>query len=99
LVDVVDEGQRKGVEVTEVRDVYDAYKAFTGKDLPRPVDSTDVRVRIKTTQTNAETGPIAPGSVLYGVDQTYTVVLDGVAKTLTLYRNGGLPGPAELTDT
>jgi len=42
LVDVVDEGQRKGVQVTEVKDVYDAYKAFTGKDLPRPPVSTDV---------------------------------------------------------
>ena len=36
LVDVVAAGQRKGITVTEVGDVYDAYKAFTGKDLPRP---------------------------------------------------------------
>ncbi len=42
LVDVIDEGRRKGVEVTEVRDVYEAYKAFTGKDLPRPAPATDV---------------------------------------------------------
>jgi autotransporter-associated beta strand protein len=66
---------------------------------PRAGGGTDVRVRIKTTQTNAETGPIAAGSVLYGVDQTYTVVLDGVAKTLTMYRNGGLMGSAAITSS
>lgn len=66
---------------------------------PRAGGGTDVRVRIKTLQTNAETGPIAPGSVLYGVDQTYTVVLDGVARTLTLYRNGGLMGSAAITSS
>ncbi len=42
LVDVVAEGRTKGVEVTEVRDIYEAYKAFTGKDLPRPAPATDV---------------------------------------------------------
>ena len=35
LVDVVDLGKRKGVEVREVQDVYDAYQAFTGKTLPK----------------------------------------------------------------
>jgi autotransporter-associated beta strand protein len=59
----------------------------------------EVRARIKTTQTNAETGPVAFGAVQYGVDQTYTVVLDGAAKTLTLYRNGGLMGSAPITSS
>jgi len=36
LVDVVAAGQAKGVKVTEVADIYDAYKQFTGKTLPRP---------------------------------------------------------------
>jgi uncharacterized protein len=35
LVDVVDLGRRNGVEVREVKDVYEAYHAFTGEDLPR----------------------------------------------------------------
>src|SRR5665213_864346 len=34
LVDVVAAGQAKGIAVTEVSDIYAAYKAFTGKDLP-----------------------------------------------------------------
>jgi len=44
LVDVVQEGQRKGVTVTEVDNIYDAYKAFTGKDLPRPQAATVVKL-------------------------------------------------------
>jgi uncharacterized protein len=44
LVDVVDIGQQKGVKVKEVGDVYEAYKAFTGKTLPRPKASSDVRL-------------------------------------------------------
>ena len=35
LVDVVALGQRSGVTVTEVDDVYAAYKQFTGNDLPK----------------------------------------------------------------
>jgi hypothetical protein len=35
LVDVVAEGKKLGVEVTEVNDVYEAYKAFTGSSLPK----------------------------------------------------------------
>src|SRR3954447_18293042 len=42
LVDVVDEGRRLGVDVREVRDVYEAYQAFTGKELPRLPDSSNV---------------------------------------------------------
>lgn len=44
LVDVVQEGQRKGVTVTEVDNIYDAYKAFTGKDLPRPQAANVVKL-------------------------------------------------------
>ena len=44
LVDVVEEGQKKGIQVTEVNDIYDAYKAFTGKDLPRPAANTDTKL-------------------------------------------------------
>jgi hypothetical protein len=35
-VDLVDVGRENGVEVTEVADVYAAYKEFTGKQIPRP---------------------------------------------------------------
>lgn len=35
-VDVVDVGRENGVKVTEVADVYAAYKEFTGKQIPRP---------------------------------------------------------------
>jgi predicted S18 family serine protease len=42
LVDVVDLGERKGVKVKEVGDIYAAYKAFTGKTLPRPKQAGDV---------------------------------------------------------
>ena len=35
LVDVVDVGQDAGVTVQEVADVYEAYEAFTGEQLPR----------------------------------------------------------------
>ncbi len=50
LVDVVEEGRRKGIEVTEVRDIYDAYKAFTGKDLPRSPAATEVKLDEPTYQ-------------------------------------------------
>ncbi len=42
LVDVVDIGDQKGVHVKEVADVYEAYKAFTGKTLPRPKAASNV---------------------------------------------------------
>jgi hypothetical protein len=44
LVDVVSEGRRLGVDVREVRDVYEAYSAFTGEQLPRLPDQGDVRL-------------------------------------------------------
>ena len=42
LVDVIDIGERKGVKVKEVGDIYAAYKAFTGKTLARPKQTNDV---------------------------------------------------------
>lgn len=48
LVDVVDAGRRKGITVTEVADVYAAYKAFTGKTLPRPTSSGEVELDNQT---------------------------------------------------
>jgi Archaeal serine proteases len=50
LVDVVQLGQRKGVTVTEVDNIYDAYKAFTGNDLPRAAPATDVKLDETTYQ-------------------------------------------------
>lgn len=50
LIDVVAEGQRKGITVTEVGSVYDAYKAFTGKDLPRPQPADSVKLDEPTYQ-------------------------------------------------
>lgn len=47
LVDVVELGQRNGVEVTEVDDVYAAYKEFTGKELPRLAAGSDPRLDSK----------------------------------------------------
>ncbi len=44
LVDVVDEGRRLGVEVKEVRDVYEAYQLFTGHQLPRLEAQGDVHL-------------------------------------------------------
>jgi len=35
LIDVVDLGSEKNVDVSEVADIYEAYKEFTGEDLPR----------------------------------------------------------------
>jgi hypothetical protein len=43
-VDIVDLGQDKGVEVTEVADIYEAYQEFTGKELPRPAQGGDVEL-------------------------------------------------------
>lgn len=43
-VDVVELGRRKGLEVKEVGDVYQAYKEFTGEDLPRPPAATDTKL-------------------------------------------------------
>ncbi len=48
LVDVVDAGRRKGITVTEVADVYEAYQAFTGKSLPRPASSGAVNLDNQT---------------------------------------------------
>jgi hypothetical protein len=44
LVDVVDVGKRAGVVVIETRDIYEAYKKFTGKDLPRLGATSDPRL-------------------------------------------------------
>jgi hypothetical protein len=44
LVDVVGLGSQKGIQVTEVADIYEAYKAFTGKTLPRPGPEGTVRL-------------------------------------------------------
>ena len=44
LVDIVDLGAEKGVDVTEVGDIYEAYEEFTGKALPRPAGSGDVEL-------------------------------------------------------
>ena len=43
-IDVVELGRRKGLEVTEVGNVYDAYKAFTGKELPRPAQASSTKL-------------------------------------------------------
>jgi predicted S18 family serine protease len=37
-VDVVNLGSDKGIEVIEVKDIYEAYKEFTGKELPKSAD-------------------------------------------------------------
>jgi uncharacterized protein len=50
LVDVVALGQTKGITVTEVSDIYAAYKAFTGKDLPRPPAASTVKLDEATYQ-------------------------------------------------
>jgi hypothetical protein len=44
LVDVVDLGRRQRIKVREVADIYAAYKAFTGKTLPRPGRTGSVRL-------------------------------------------------------
>lgn len=36
LVDVVEKGEKEGITVREVSDIYAVYKQLTGKDLPRP---------------------------------------------------------------
>jgi uncharacterized protein len=41
LVDIVEAGQAKGIAVTEVANVYDAYKDFTGKSLAQLPTSTN----------------------------------------------------------
>ncbi len=41
VVDNVDKGQRLGVEVREVGDIYEAYEALTGKKLPKPEGIVD----------------------------------------------------------
>lgn len=43
-VDVVEVGRRRGVKVSEVADIYEVYKAFTGKALPRPKAPSQVRL-------------------------------------------------------
>ncbi len=47
-VDVVALGRRKGIEVTEVSNIYEVYRAFTGKELPRPAEASDVRLDDRT---------------------------------------------------
>src|SRR5262249_49494979 len=44
MVDVVDEGHRLGVDVKEVSDIYAAYQAFTGHQLPRLPAQGDVHL-------------------------------------------------------
>lgn len=40
-VDSVDRGQRLGIEVREVGDIYEAYEALTGKKRPKPEGAAD----------------------------------------------------------
>lgn len=47
LVDVVELGERQNIKVREVADIYEAYKAFTGKTLPRPGKTGQVRLANK----------------------------------------------------
>ncbi len=44
MVDVADIGDKEGIRVREVKDVYQAYKEFTGKTLPRPEGGEGVEV-------------------------------------------------------
>lgn len=48
MVDVVVAGRKKGIEVIEVDNIYEVYKAFTGKTLPRPVPGEDVTLNEKS---------------------------------------------------
>jgi hypothetical protein len=41
VVDIVDLGVEKDIEVQEVGDIYEAYEEFTGKELPRPQSNAD----------------------------------------------------------
>jgi uncharacterized protein len=50
LVDVVAKAEKKGITVTEVSDIYEAYKAFTGKDLPRSTPVSTVKLDEATYQ-------------------------------------------------
>lgn len=45
-VDVVNLGSDKGIEVIEVANVYEAYKEFTGKDLPKSADASTKPVNL-----------------------------------------------------
>lgn len=57
-VDIVALGRKKGIQVKEVANVYDAYKAFTGKSLPRAKSPDSVAIsekaygRLKTEVSN-----------------------------------------------
>lgn len=46
--DVVALARRSGIKVTEVANIYEVYKAFTGKELPRPPEAADVRLDDRT---------------------------------------------------
>jgi autotransporter-associated beta strand protein len=67
---------------------------FTPKSGPG-----DTRLRIKTPPTNGESGPLLPGNLATGEVLTLTAVLDGAAKTLSLYRNGGLLSTDPITSS
>jgi autotransporter-associated beta strand protein len=67
---------------------------FTPKSGPG-----DTRLRIKTPPTNGESGPLLPGNLATGEALTLTAVLDGAAKTLSLYRNGGLLSTDPITSS
>ena len=44
LVDVVELGQTKGLEVAEAGNIYEVYEAFTGEALPRPEAAGTIRL-------------------------------------------------------
>ena len=44
IVDVVQEAQREGIQASEVADIYDAYRQFTGVPLPQLPASTDTKL-------------------------------------------------------
>ena len=58
LVDVVKEGARLGITVTEVDNIYDAYKAMTGNDLPRRAPANTVGLDAATDQKFAAKGEV-----------------------------------------
>lgn len=45
-VDVISLGNKKGIEVKEVADIYEAYKELTGKDLPKAAGATTKKMEL-----------------------------------------------------
>ncbi len=90
-VDVVREGERLGVEVVEVGDLYEAYPLLTGEELPAPPSGNDPRLDNRSyDKVDAQVG-----GTLSRYDEAFGRFSSMAGEVQQLMRDNGVVGFAE----